>query len=191
MSKFCTVGGCKKTLLAVGLCGMHYWRMRKHGSVDLPSRATPIQERFWKFVQRCRGTSCWPWTGSLSTNGYGQIYGIAGKPAIASRVSYEINVGAIPDGTCVLHRCDNPRCVNPGHLFLGTRKENALDMVSKDRHARGEKHPSAKLTDDIVTGIKGSSKSGRSIALALGVSRSLVTAIRRGKKWAHVSAPMR
>ena len=84
------------------------------------------------------GTGCWLWTASLTGPGYGQ-FGVKGRVELAHRVSYELHVGAIPDGLCVLHRCDVRHCVNPNHLFLGTHSDNSRDCVSKGRHGNGNK----------------------------------------------------
>jgi len=98
----------------------------------------PIIARFWDKVEPMfddRG--CWEWRGRGNQSGYGQLFvgydGIASRPVLAHRASWRINVGPIPNGLCVLHRCDNPPCVNPGHLFLGTRLVNNRDMIAKGR----------------------------------------------------------
>lgn len=92
----------------------------------------PAAVRFWRHVKKSDG--CWLWTASKTALGYGQL----GAPErssnyLAHRLSYEINVGPIPDRMCVLHRCDTPACVNPAHLFLGTKRDNSRDMEAKGR----------------------------------------------------------
>lgn len=97
-----------------------------------------LAERFWEKVSKggpvhpVLGTACWAWTASTNPNGYGKIF-VAGRLQVASRVSWEMHNGPIPDGLFVLHHCDNPLCVRPAHLFLGTCADNVRDMWSKGR----------------------------------------------------------
>jgi HNH endonuclease len=102
----------------------------------MPPKPVPIEERFWCYVAPMpddRG--CWEWFGARRSQGHGVIGTKFGKPGmVASRLSWVIHVGPIPDGLFVCHRCDNPPCVNPAHLFLGTAKDNFDDMFSKGRH---------------------------------------------------------
>lgn len=97
-----------------------------------------IEERFWAKVNKTEG--CWLWTASLRNKGYGAFgYTINGKTIQdrAHRYSYRLNIGPIPPGMFVLHRCDTPACVNPDHLFLGTNQDNVTDMMRKQRHVPG------------------------------------------------------
>jgi hypothetical protein len=111
----------------------------------------PLKERFFKFIKKCRG--CWQWKGATYTKGYGEIGD--GKRAIgAHRVSWKLYYGYVPKGLCVLHRCDNPPCTNPKHLFLGTRGDNNRDKVKKWRHLYGEKHHATTLSQTQVAQIK-------------------------------------
>ncbi len=117
-------------------------------------RTKPLIDRFFNFIGRKQPSGCIPWVGAVTWSGYGRI-GIKGDGwAIASRVSYELFVGEIPEGMWVLHRCDNPPCINPTHLFIGTRADNVSDMMSKTRQARHEGHPGAKLTMKIANIIR-------------------------------------
>lgn len=97
-----------------------------------------FEERFWEKVKKTSG--CWGWTGHRSGSGYGRLRGPVDTGSVqiyAHRASYEINIGPIPDEMLVCHHCDNPQCVRPEHLFLGTQKENHQDMLSKKR-GRGQ-----------------------------------------------------
>lgn len=96
-----------------------------------PNRNQPVEERFWKHVNKTE--SCWLWTASTGKKGYGKI-NVNGVTKSAHRVSYEMSHGAIPRGLGVLHKCDTPLCVRPDHLFIGTNQDNVNDMMSKGRH---------------------------------------------------------
>ncbi len=153
----------------------------------------PIKDRFFEKVKK--GESCWTWIAHKCPYGYGRMYdwrdGIR-KIFFAHRISWEIHFGAIPQGLKVLHKCDNPPCVNPDHLFLGTNKDNYDDMVSKgrDRHAKGTDHPHAKLTDDCVREIREKLESRlvtqKSLAEEYGVARGIISLIYKNKAWKHV-----
>ncbi len=91
------------------------------------------------------GDGCWLWQGATRSFGYGCFYALPYKHYTAHRFAYEHFVGPIPEGLLVLHKCDNPACVNPAHLFLGTSQDNMDDRNQKGRNTRGESHPKAKL----------------------------------------------
>lgn len=106
-------------------------------------KTRPVMERFWAKVQIGSPNDCWPWTGT-HVRGYGRFWigsrtDGSRRPVIASRFLYAQQVGEIPDGMQVLHRCDNPPCVNPHHLFLGTARDNVVDMLVKGRQANQRK----------------------------------------------------
>jgi len=135
-------------------------------------------------------TGCWNWDNSKSRWGYGHI-NVAGKIKLAHRVSYATLNGAIPDGLCVLHRCDNPACINPEHLFLGTNADNVADKVKKNRQSligqgKGEKHTMSKLTNKDVLNIRASSLSQNKLAAMYHTTQSNISLIRSRAHWAHI-----
>lgn len=107
----------------------------------------PIAERFWPKVDSSGGPgACWTWTASCKIKGYGQISaGGRERPLLAHRVAWEITNGPIGVGSVVCHSCDNPKCCNPAHLFLGTQAENLQDMTDKGRRCSGEAMTAALL----------------------------------------------
>lgn len=139
-----------------------------------------IKERFASKVTEA-ANGCHEWIGCLMPNGYGQI-SKNGRPAYAHRVAWEIHCSD-PGNSFVLHSCDNRKCVNPAHLFLGTFNDNMADMVAKRRQAHGTRNGHAKLNEQKVREIRGSDESGVSIAKKYNVSHSLVSMIRSGKIW--------
>lgn len=133
---------------------------------------------------------CWEWTASLNGNGYGQIKRPGERRQyIASRLSYLIHYGAIPDGMFVLHTCDNRLCVKPSHLFLGTADDNAQDMKAKGRHTHGVTGHSHKINDDKARQIhklKSEGVSQSEIGRIFGLSQSTIWKILTGQKWKHI-----
>lgn len=153
------------------------------------SRAIPLEQRFWKHIQKTE--YCWLWAGSKDKKGYGRI-NRNGSPILAHRLSWEIHFGLIPDGLSVLHRCDNPPCCNPEHLFLGDQLENMQDCSRKDRTTRGERSASGKLTTAEVTEIRSKYAaeyiSQNQLAEEFGVSPATISEIIRGVIWNHTFA---
>jgi hypothetical protein len=142
--------------------------------------ATAIGRRFWDKVQQ--GTGCWEWTGMLRR-------GRDESTIYAHRLSYELNIAPVPAGLIVCHRCDNPPCVRPEHLFLGTDNDNQRDKVAKGRQERGETHHAAKLTAADVVEIRSSRAQGtrvNELAAKYGVDRGAIQAVVSRKTWAHV-----
>jgi len=133
-------------------------------------------------------SGCWLWTGTLG-NGYGEIQVEKQKHVYAHRLSWELHCGPIPKGMCVLHSCDMPCCVNPDHLWLGTKGDNARDMVRKGRNPdfRGERSGNSNLTDADVIAIRAATGTHRSIAAQHGVSQSRISDIRAEKSWKHLT----
>lgn len=134
-------------------------------------------ERFWR-NKRVSSDGCWEWQGRLEKNGYGRLRRHRLQRHVSvHRLSWELTFGAIPDGLCVLHRCDNRRCYNPEHLFLGTHKDNVQDMLQKGRsnNARGERHGRAKLSDAQVEQMRDQYASGGYTQLDLARAYSVHT----------------
>lgn len=164
----------------------------------------PVTKKYWpghyprdksqeKIVERflakvLKSDDCWLWIGARYRNGYG-AFNIGGRNQCAQRAAWILFVGLIPDGTFVLHRCDNPPCVNPEHLFLGTPKDNTQDMVQKGRSTAGEKHRLAKLTAENVFEIRSLHANGhvqRRIAEQFNVSYPTVNNIIKRKSWQSI-----
>ena len=114
--------------------------------------STPPIQRFWDRVEKT--STCWIWKGIILTTGYGQIGFRDNHHQSAHRFSYELHHGKIAKGMCVCHSCDNKKCVNPKHLWLGTSAQNTADREKKGRGVRGEKSHSHKLTEKQVKKIR-------------------------------------
>jgi hypothetical protein len=150
---------------------------------------------FDKFVRR-DADGCWRWTGGTSgakAGGHGQFW-FGNRMVRAHRVAWELATGKSPGAMCVCHRCDNPLCVNPDHLFLGTQTDNIADMVAKGRQQRvprpGEANTQARLTDDDVRQIRAANDAGEgrhAIAARYGISPNHAYRIATRRNWAHVA----
>ena len=148
-----------------------------------------LEERFWAEVP-WPGDGCWVWSGGIDNHGYGYIYRGHGDRIRAHRLSWEIHNGPIPPGMVVRHGCDNPPCVNPAHLTIGTQSDNVEDMVRRGRSARGERHSQSRLTSDDVRAIRRLRIGGaklREIAAVYGVHSGTVGFICRGETWKDVA----
>jgi hypothetical protein len=154
-----------------------------------------LVDRFWKKVAKYPN-GCWEWTSNKNNKGYGmfKISAAVGNH-LAHRVAFELANGRFPDGLCVLHRCDNPLCVNPEHLFLGTMKDNVQDMDAKGRRVsngpkvRGELNCNAKLTDAAVIAIRTAYVAGETtldLANRYEINRRSIPDILSGKSWRHI-----
>lgn len=166
-SKSCGCLKAEKNALA-----MKDMRLRQSGS---------LMDRFFsRFVKLDNG--CWQWRSHTDKDGYGILPG-TNQNTRAHRLSYEMHHGKIPDGLIVCHHCDNPGCVNPDHLFIGTQKDNAQDALKKGRHYIGEKNGRSKLTRQNIEEILNSKLNGQQLAEKFRVTRSTINNVRRGVTW--------
>lgn len=168
----------------------------------MPWESMPLKDRFFRHVDKTRG-ECWIWTAHKSRSGYGTFWmpESDGKPETnvrAHRLSWILTNGPIPDDLCVLHKCDNRACVNPGHLFLGTNQDNTDDMIAKGRKGypnpkRGEESSVSVLTTEQVIEIKRLLTSTNllcsEIASQMGIARHSVYNIKLNRGWDHVPWP--
>lgn len=193
----CTVDSCGSPVNARGLCHRHYRRWLTHGdpTVTLSRRmdGVTLAEKLAAYADRSGGPdACWPWSRGMDTNGYGVV---AVPPADrdggrtqekASRAAWRVHHGrTIPPGYEILHVCDNPPCVNPAHLRLGTHAENMADMAAKRRSPWGERSARLKLTDADVAEARQMRADGalhREIAERFGVSLPYVSRLMRGER---------
>lgn len=154
----------------------------------------PVEIRFNNQVTKTK--TCWIWKGAIGSKGRGYICVKPGKRQQVHRFSYEYYIGKIPTGLLVCHHCDNPLCVRPSHLFVGTDQDNKNDMVAKGRSTKGrmagEKHPFAQLTDFEALEIKRLFASGdysqKELKNKFSVSYSVIHGIVREKRWKHLTS---
>lgn len=132
-------------------------------------------------------SGCWVWVGNRSDDGYGRVR-VDGKKRRAHIVSYERVNGAVPEGRMVCHRCGNPLCINPAHLYAGTYEDNYADMVRHGRANRpkGEAIHTAKLTPELVRAIRQAKGSNRELAKQFNIGKSTIQTIQSGIAWRHV-----
>ena len=163
-------------------------------------------EMAWNYIDKSAGPdACWPWTGAVTGKGYG-TFGVNHKLLVAHRLIYQLVNGPIDKSLFVCHKCDNPPCCNPAHLFPGTIADNSADMVSKGRQShgekhskavlpgrqRGEKHYAAKLTEVQVLEmrrLRGLGASNRELATQFATPISTVQKIILHQTWRHVLYP--
>lgn len=196
----CIISDCTNKPKAHGLCPKHYERKRKHGNslTVLPKSKPPLTKSKYKsanemFLDRFVALSkndCWEWEGFKTKEGYGR-FEWKGKRYNAARFSYEYYLGKFDENLFVCHKCDNPPCINPEHLFLGTHKENMHDRDVKKRNfiPTGEKNPKAILNEDNVIEIRKLLDSGHSLnelSALFKVSKDAIHNIKTKKTWGHI-----
>jgi hypothetical protein len=142
----------------------------------------PLADRFWEKVDK--SGECWIWTAAMLKTGYGSIR-VEGKALRAHRVAYELTHGKIPEGMLLRHSCDNPKCVNPAHLIVGTKRENTQDALERGQHVVGEDHYKAKIPNQAIDTIRAAlaaGVSGKYLAKQFGVDQSMISQIKHGRK---------
>ena len=190
----CSVDNCNNKYYAKGYCEKHYQRVKKYGNPDagIKNHASP-EVRFFRFVDKKSDNECWHWTGHKLGN-YGS-FSIGAKSlgsVLAHRFSWSMhNNKEIPSGMVIMHSCDNPLCVNPNHLSVGTYMENTHDMLRKGRHTYiahvGEKNGKSVLNERIVREIRASNKNHAELGRFYGISSSCVRGVRTGRTWSHIT----
>lgn len=189
----CCIKGCDRPAKARSLCAAHYDRLKSGLAMSAPVRKVIRSgsdiDRLLAKMEVNEQTGCWEWRASLNTNGYGQ-FRFRARPQQAHRVSWILHNGEIQRGAYVLHRCDNPLCINPAHLFLGDQSDNANDAVSKGRWGKrgrkGEAHGRAKITEADVRAIRASVEPASHLADRYGISVSAVRHIKMRRSWINV-----
>jgi hypothetical protein len=178
----CSVDGCEKPVDQSGLCAAHRTRRQRYGDPLGGGKPRPRLGDYWDYVDK--SGECWIWTGPLAHFGYG-VY----KKKRAHRIAFEMVHGPIPPGVFILHSCDNPPCVNPAHLRMGTQRENMEDRADRGRKPTGEASRAwarSSLTPDDIRAIRADPRSGGALAPTYGVSRATIGDIRRRRSWAWV-----
>lgn len=160
--------------------------VRGHGGRQFASTYVTKDDAFWRNASSGSPDQCWIWQGCIDARKYGRVV-VQGKLFMAHRLSFELHNGEIPRGMCVCHTCDNPSCVNPLHLFLGTNADNTADKVRKGRQAAGESHSNAKLTWDDVHKIRSLYRTGqyrrKDLAEQFSISLASIKKIVGGEHW--------
>lgn len=146
-----------------------------------------VGKRFWSYVDIKSPDECWEWIGAVSRMGYG-VFGHRHDYIPAHRMAWELSYGPIPNDMCVCHECDNKKCENPDHLFLGTLADNMADKVKKGRQSRGESSGNAKLTDSQILEIRELSKTHtpKQLATMFNVNTSHIWRITSRVSWKHI-----
>ena len=147
-------------------------------------RKRPAEDRFWELVDQ--SGDCWVWMGATDQAGYGRFGSTPHRMERAHRFAYETEVGPIPPGMFVMHRCDNPPCVRPSHLAVGTALDNNRDATQKLRNARGDRHGRKRIDSATAALIRSSRAAGRplaEVAATYGVSEATVSRIAHGLIW--------
>lgn len=175
---------CERPSMGRSLCSMHYYRAYRDGTLNEHPKHTADS----LFEERIDKTSdCWIWLGYKNAKGYGELILGNHEKKSAHRFAYEKYKGAVPSGMVVMHSCDNPACVNPSHLSIGTQADNMLDCLSKGRTTKGTKNARAKLTDQQIPAIRSDPRPQHIIAKEYGVNQNTISCIKRRVRWKHIN----
>lgn len=190
MADICMVAGCERPRRRRDMCGSHHNKWLRE--TPLTDRLPPTEtQRFWAKV--CKSPRCWEWTAG-TVDGYGQFVRADGSRVRAHVYSIEKHLGyPTPRGMEVCHRCDNPPCVNPAHLYYGTRQNNIDDALARGRWRLGEKHPFARLTEEDVVSIRTRYAAGEEVKSLSGeyrIANSTLRGIVLGFKWKTAGGPI-
>jgi len=193
MSKICGFTDCGKAAFCKGLCPAHYQQQRAGKPlVKLQTQYHGVSEAM-RLLLRCdkRGPDeCWPFIGSRPKQGWHGQFTTGNRSEPAHRSAWRLFVGEIPVGVSVLHKCDNPICINPAHLFLGSQSDNMKDMWAKGRArpgvVRGEPHGMSKLSAEAVRFIRESDAPGTELAAKYGVTPTTICDVRKRRIWRHI-----
>lgn len=194
MNDVCQCKGCERDAIYLGMCNRHYRRLQKYGSPFVTKlhalRGMPAERRFARLHKKME-SGCWEWIGPVEKDGYGVFSATWNGTAYkrAHRFSWAFhNLSEIPEDMVVCHKCDNPRCVNPDHLWLGSTLENNSDRAKKGRNhvQSGERSNAAILTESQVRSILSDSRPYAEIAHAYGVAMTTISGIKNRVSWAHL-----
>lgn len=188
----CSVPGCNRPVRTSGFCNRHHIKWLRHGDpIGKQERhhGLTLRERMAVYTQI--GPDCWEWIGGKNARGYGVIND-GTRAQLAHRIAWLLEHGHLPAELGVLHHCDNPACVRPSHLFIGTRADNNADMLAKGRYRAGTNPPrgdstwNAKLSEADVRHIRTTKERGTDLAKRYGVTKATISDIRHRRSWAHI-----
>lgn len=197
----CDLPGCDAAFVARGMCRKHYQQWRLSTPKDQRSPGRPgasrlsIEERFWQRVQKAGPDECWPWLGAQGGYGHGMFWFSAErKRESAHAIALELATGIRrPDGLYCCHRCDNPPCCNPAHLYYGTPRKNGADMVDRARNPRGVQKHNALLSEAQVVEIRTryfAGETAAALAAEFGIRTGHLSNITRGRMWKYAGGPV-
>jgi hypothetical protein len=177
----CTIDGCDNSMSIKRMCVRHYKQFHRTGMATpgvIGMHGTP-EERFWRYVEKKGLDECWPWMGNRDKDGYGSLRTKTSQVR-AHRVSFQIHNSESIVGLVVRHKCNNPSCVNPHHLLVGTNQDNVDDKMAAGNEPRNESHGNCKFSNETVALVRSATGTRKDIARQFGVSESQTGNIRSG-----------